>query len=176
MPLSEERGDNNWSGTNTFTGALTLTAGTVTNAMVNSAAAIAATKLINRLVYTHAQKTGTVVAAATEEIAIARAGTANTTSTILSFEVTCSTVPTGGDLAFTVDLHRSTAEGAFATVLSAPLTFDSSKVARRVYTATLSATTFIDGDIFRVVVTTSGSTGTQGNGLLCELRLDEQPS
>lgn len=176
MPVSEDRGDHIWSGTNSFSGPLSLTDGTITNAMVNSAARIAATKLINRLPYTYRQKTGTDVATATEDIAIARAGTSTTTSTILSFEATCTTAPTGGDKAFTVDLQRSTSEGAFATVLSSVLTFDNTKTSRRVYTATLSSLTFLDGDIFRVIVTTSGSTGSQGQGLLCELRLDEQPS
>lgn len=167
----EIRGDRIYTGAVQFGGTVTLPDSNITNAKVSASAAIAATKTVNRFAVSCKQWAGTAVAARTEEIHAARAA-----GSIVSFEVTNSTIPTGGDLAFTVDLKRSTAEGAFASILSAVLTFDSSKVARRIYTATLSSTTFIDGDIFQVVVAVSGSTGTQGLGLCCTLNIDENPS
>lgn len=175
MAVDEIRGDRSYTGNVNFGGTVNLPSGTLTDTMVSASAAIAATKQVGRMSYTHAQYAGTDVVTRTEEIAIARA-TSSTSGSILTFSATCSTAPTGGDKAFTVDLKRSTGAGAFASILSAVLTFNSTKTSRVVYTATLSSTTFTVGDIFQVVVTTSGSTGSQGQGLLCQLWLDEAPS
>ena len=127
------------------------------------------------LVPKHVQKCATDVVSASEPIHVGYGD-----GTIVAFWVTPDTVPTtvsaSCDLQYTVDLQRSTALGAFASILSAVITIDDGDVDKTRYAATLSATTYVTTDIFRVVVTVSGSTGNQGQGLVAEVVLYEEPA
>ena len=82
----------------------------------------------------------------------------------------------GGDKKWTVDVKKSTGAGAFATVLSAVVTIDTTSVDRRLQVGALStaAIAYVDGDLFQVVVTATGATGSQGQGGCVTLWLDEQ--
>ena len=68
------------------------------------------------------------------------------------------------------------AGGAFATVLSAVLTFSSTDSDRGTESGVVSSAAYNSGDTFRVVVTASGSTGSQGDGMACTALYDEQPN
>lgn len=87
------------------------------------------------------------------------------------------TAPTGGDLAFTVDVKKSTGAGAFATILSSVETVDSGSADRTAQYATLSGTpTLARGDALQVVIATSGSTGSQGVGVVVTIRIRMNPA
>lgn len=116
----------------------------------------------------YAQEIGSVVATATADVFIA-----TEVCNLASFKVFNSTAPTGGDKAFTVDLQKSTGGGAFATILSAVITRNSSDTDRTTETATISSAALIAGDVLRVVVTASGSTGTQGSGVTAQIMVEQ---
>ena len=142
--------------------------GVITNNEISSAAAIAASKTIHRDVATYGQPIAAIVAAATQAVRVARVAGA-----IKEFRVAWLTAPTGGDKAFTVDLQLSTGGGAFASCLSAVVTVNNSKSDNGTATGTLTTATFAAGDILKVVVATSGSTGTQGYGMIAEVFCEE---
>lgn len=144
----------------------------VGNAAVAAGANIAASKLEHRHSPAHAQASGSDVATKSEVIHIVRGAT----GTLVAFEVAIDTAPTGGDKQFTVDLQVSTGGGAFATVLSSVVTVNQTDADRTISNATLASTALVDGDALKVVVTASGSTGSQGQGVRATAWLDEDPS
>lgn len=99
------------------------------------------------------------------------------TGSVVEVSVTPVTAPTGGDLAFTVDIKKSTGAGAFATILTGVVTVNSSSANRTAQYATLSGTpTLVRGDLLQIVVAVSGSTGTQGAGYDVTIRTRENPA
>ena len=102
------------------------------------------------------------------------------TGEIIEISVTPITAPTGGDLAYTVDVKKSTGAAAFATILSSVVTVNSSSVARTAQYATLTATAadllLARGDLLQIVVAVTGSTGTQGIGYVVTIRYRENPA
>ena len=145
-----------------------IPAGILTDAEVSAAAAISASKVIHRDCTQYSQAIGSIVASATQLIRVARAS-----GTLKEFRVGWQTAPTGGDKKFTVDLQQSTGGGAFASVLSAVVTVDNAKSNNGTATGTLTASSFVTGDLFQVVVAASGSTGTQGYGMIAEAFFEE---
>lgn len=92
---------------------------------------------------------------------------------LASFKVFNSTAPTG-DRSFTVDLQKSTGGGAFATILSAVITRNSSDTDRTTETATISNAALIAGDVLRVVVAyTAGTTGTVPLGVAAQIMVEQ---
>lgn len=96
-------------------------------------------------------------------------------ATVAAIEVATVTAPTGGDKQFTVDVQKGNQASTFATILSSVVTIDSSKSDRQVVVATLASSALADGDTLRVVVTASGSTGSQAQGLIVTITLRENP-
>lgn len=145
----------------------------VTNAKVSSAVAdrIAAAKLISRQKIRYSQVNGTDVVAASIPVDILYGD-----ATIVAVEVMPVTAPTGGDKAFTVDVQKSTGAGAYATVLSSVVTVNSSSTDRTLQAATLSVTATVDGDSLQVVVAVSGSSGSQGQGVVVTIITNEDPA
>lgn len=113
----------------------------------------------------------TAVAALTKTLGMAKGA-----GDIVSFGAWIEVVATGADRTITVDLHRSTGGGAYATVLSATVGFTNGSTVRSLVSGTLSSTTFAAGDIFRVVVTVAGAAGAQATGLSVYLGLHEEPA
>ena len=149
----------------------TLPDSTVTDAMVASDAAISASKIVHRFPLRHSQNGGAVVADATEAIHVARAA-----GTIKAIEaVIDDTVPVG-DSTVTVDLEKGNAASAYASVLSAVLTINSSTVLRTPTTGTITSTSVADGDSLRVVVDATVGTGTLPTGLVVTIFLEESPA
>lgn len=97
---------------------------------------------------------------------------------VTAVEITPNVAPTGGDKKWTVDVNRSTAGGAFATILSAPKEIDSGTTDRTPVVAALDSTKtdYLDNDILQIVVTVSGTTGSQGQGGFVTVWLDEVPA
>ena len=153
---------------------MTIPAGTLTNAMVNANAAIAASKVVHRFPISYSQIGGTDVTAATVPIHIVSGQTA----TIESLSIMPLAAPSGGNKQITVDLKKSTGGGAYTSVLSGGTAYaiTTSATSLAVYTATVATTALVVGDTLELVVTPSGSTGTQCQGLVCTVRLSEDPA
>jgi GH43 family beta-xylosidase len=146
---------------------INLPADSVNNAAVIAAAGISASKVEQQHSVRHETADGTAVAASTNQVFIAYGAT----GTVVAFRVACTVAPTGADTV-TVDLQKSTGGAAFATVLTGVVTLNVSSVARVVQSGTISATSFVAGDIFRIVVTASG---TSCQGLIAQAVLRESP-
>jgi hypothetical protein len=144
--------------------------GSITNAAVLAAAGIDASKVVSRKSLAVSQAPGTAVVAATTHLHIVRAA-----GTVVAVEAATETPATGADRTVTVDLQKSTSAGAFATVLSAPITLNNTSTARTVYSGAISSTAVVDNDLLRLVVTVAGAAGAQAQGLLVTVTLDENP-
>lgn len=149
-------------------GLLYLPAGSVGDAHIDATDPLSTNKVTHQHAATYAQASGAVVADATQLFYIARA-----TGTIAAMKVAIDTAPTGGDKAYTVDLKKSTGGGAFASILSAVVTVNSSSTSLSVVAGTLSTATYAASDIFEIVVDASGSTGTQGYGVCVLVEFEE---
>ena len=137
---------------------------------IEAGANIDATKVIHQHGLHYDQKAGTDVAAETRII-----HTFRNAATIVAVEVVPHTAPTGGDKAFTVDLQKGNASTAFATMLSSPVTVNSSSAARTIQTGALASSAAADGDSLQIVVAVSGSTGSQGQGFSVTVWVREEP-
>lgn len=113
----------------------------------------------------------TTVAAVTQWLYLVRGAT----GTIVSIEAAIAVVATGADRTITVDLHKSTGAGAFATVLSATIGFTNASAVRTMVAGTISSASLVDGDILEVIVTVAGSAGAQATGLTVCLNVREDP-
>lgn len=149
---------------------LPVPSGTITNSMVAGSADIDATKLEHQHSLTYSQVTGTAVVSETKDVMIVRGAT----GTLVQMEA-CITgaIATGADRTVTVDLHKSTGAGAFATVLSSTIVFSNTDALRTLEQAAFSSTALVDGDILRVVVTVAGAAGAQAQGLVVTLTVRE---
>lgn len=151
---------------------LEVPAGSVVNASVSPTANIDHDKTQDVVFGRHVQASGADVAAATQIVHCVRGANG---ATLLEVAVTLDTAPTGGNKQFTVDVQKGNSAGAFATVLSAVVTIDNTKANRTTYTGTITTSAFAQHDICRVVVTPSGSTGSQGQGVSVSCKFKELP-
>lgn len=151
---------------------MTLATSSITDANVASAAAISYLKVTHMLLASYAQDSGADVATKTNVIYASRAASG---AVVFDIAVAIDTAPTGGDKAYTVDVKKSTGGGAFSSILTGVVTVNSSSTTRSVVVASITGTTctLAQGDILNVVVTTSGSTGSQGQGVRVMARVAE---
>lgn len=179
MTRSRIEGDQTFAGDVTFAkaanfvGTVDLPNGTVVDADVSSGAKIQASKLINRHHLGYGQKDGIDVVSETKLLYIAHAA-----GTVQRVRVRPTTAPTGGDKKFTVDIQKaSNASGTWTSLLTAVITVDSSSADDTYQDGSLIASpTLSGGDAVRVVITASGTTGSQGQGFVVSVHLDEDPS
>jgi len=142
--------------------------GCIADAAVAPAADVNDTKLRHRYQPVVSQ-TGTVVAD-TRYLRIAQAA-----GTVLAVEAAITeTIATGADRQVVVDLQKSTGGAAFATVLTAPITFTNASALRTVVTAAISTPGLLDNDILRLVITVAGVAGAQALGLIANVVIAEQ--
>lgn len=152
-------------------GSLTIPPGNIQDADIAEGANIGAQKMEHQHNVPYSQADGAAVVSETKAVWVATA-----TGTIESFVVRPQTVPISGDLQYTVDVQKAAAaSGTYTTILSSVVTISSADTDETEENGTLSTTSYSDGDCFQVVVTTSGSTGTQGQGVIAMLKLREQP-
>jgi hypothetical protein len=132
-----------------------------------------ATNVVHQSPLRYVQAHGSDVAAATEYLFEARK-----TTDVLDVVVVVDTPPTG-DYEITVDVQKYSSS-AWASILNGGAeTIDSSASADTPTSITLSGTAGVTelaaGELLRVVVTASGTTGTQAQGLMVQTRVHEQP-
>ena len=143
--------------------AISLPAGTVKNAGVASDAAIEASKLEHQFSLDFAQVPGTAVVAETRDLHIVQ----GTTGETLAVEAAITgVIATGADRTVTIDVHRSTAAGAFGSILTAAITLNDGSTLRQKVAATIQTSALVAGDILRVIIAVAGSAGAQAQGLV----------
>jgi len=150
--------------------------GSITNAMVSSSAAIAVSKQVNRVLAEYRVADGTNVAATSGDGVPIYTCTQTNGATLKSVTVVCPDAPSGGDLAFSVDVQKADESAAAATVLSGTISYSSTQSDYEQESGTISTATIDDGDTLLVQVAVSGSTGTQGQGLIVQLEIEEAGS
>ena len=97
--------------------------GSIQASDISGAAGIEATKLEHQHAIVFSESSATTVAAQTVPIYTV----AGVSGTIVGIDVACVTAPTGGDLAFSVDLQKANVSTAAATVLSAPIAYSATQ-------------------------------------------------
>lgn len=163
MPeLSRHAGDLHVTGTISG-GTTSLSSGAVLNASVAANAGIDADKLEHRFQKVVAQESGTTSATEDRVVHVVH----GTTGTVVAFEAG-SVTACAGAATITVDLHKNG-----TTILSAPITLNSSSTAYIVQTATISSASLADGDVLEVVIVATAGGGTLGNGVFASVQLDE---
>ncbi len=116
--------------------------------------------------------TSTTVATVTQSIYLF-----NAAGTLEKVTVRPDTAPTGGDLQYTVDiLKAASGSGSFASVLSSVVTMSSADSDNTAEDGSLTTTAMTAGDCLEIIITASGSTGTQGAGATVIVVLTEEPS
>ena len=151
--------------------AVSIPAGTVTNSAIQAAAGIEATKVVHQVPIVYTQPDGTAVVAETRGLRIARApGT-----TVAVEAVITGAIATGADRTVTIDVRKGAAGVAYASILTATMSFNNADVLRTVKSATISTAAYSDNDSFIVVVTVAGAAGAQAQGLLVTITQREDP-
>ena len=115
---------------------------------------------------------GTAVATETRVVHIVRGAVGS----IIAVEVVSATAPTGGDKKYTVDVKVGTQAVAFASILSAVVTIDSAIANRQIVAGAVATPALADGSEVQVVVTASGSTGTNALDACVVVWIAEDPS
>lgn len=166
MTLSRVDGDLHVVG-NLSAATMDFPTGGIVNANVASTAAIAASKLQTYIAKVYVQDDGTDIAAATVPIHLVRAAGSGS-CTLKSFDVCCIDAPSASNEGFTVDLKMGG-----VSVLSAVITYTAARTDLDVMEGTITDASHDHDDLLVVVVAALGATGTKGQGLHVELRLEE---
>jgi len=164
------------SGSWTFTGSVVLPDDCVNEDNLTAAALLPADNLVARFPAVGCkQAPGSDVVAQTEIIHIAKYA-----GIVASVEAVADTVPDGAsvDKKVTIDVQKSTGGAAWASILTATFDIDDGETDKVAVAGTLDAAKddYSAGDIFKVVVTVSGSTGNQAQGLCVTVFFEEQPT
>lgn len=154
------------------TASITFSGGGLRNGDIAAGAGIDASKVVhhtthNALVFPSA----TSVAAVTYPLLVVDAET----SELISFKACVFAAATGADRTATIDLQKSTAGGAFATILSDTIVFDDDSSPRVVEDGVIQDEDLVVGDVLAVVVTVAGAAGAQATGLLVSVTTHDQP-
>ncbi len=144
---------------------LSIPAGSLLNAGVGAAAAIAATKQIQQHVKHVSQESDTAVP--DEEFCIHVVYGA--TGTAVAFEAGAVVASVDG-ATVSVDLHKNG-----TTVLSSAITLNSNQTAYETVTATISTTSLVDGDVLEVIIVGTVGGGTLAKGVFASFVLREVP-
>lgn len=161
----------------TIQGTLNVPTGSLSNSnwSTSSSDRLAATKVVATIPFTVSTDPAVVVGAGRSYLMHRARGA----GTIVQFSASITTAPTGGDYAYAIDLQKLAngggAYGSYSTVLSSTITINSSTAANTKVSATLSAADYVADDQFKIVITRSGSTGTEGYGILIDAHVQEAP-
>jgi len=169
MPQAYEPSDFYCAGTITAKNNIPSPA-TVGDTQVIAGAGVAATKLQQQYECRYDQPVASTVVADGRMVHQVYGAVAN----LVAFQALVVTPPVGA-MTISVDLQKSTGGGAFATILSAPISITSATAARTAVTAAIANAGLIAGDVLQVVVTVAGASGTQGLGLLAAAIIRELP-
>jgi hypothetical protein len=153
-------------------GGLFLGQPSITDAMISAIAAINYTKCLQKYKAHYSQPPTTAVVAATQDIHIVDGAS----GAVLKLQgAITGTIATGSDRTVNVDLQKSTGGGAFSSVLTGTLLFNSSSTLYQVLSASIATAGLVAGDILRVIVAVAGSAGNQALGLVVEACIQETP-
>ena len=147
-----------------------LPPGTVTDDAVIASAGIQANKVVHQTAHHYEQDPGAAVVSQTRLIHTVYGATA----TAIAMDVMTPSPPTGTDTV-TVDLQKGNPTTGFATILAAPVTLNSSTVARQPVEASITSPNLLDDDTLQIVVTATAGSGAQAQGLLVTVTLQEAP-
>lgn len=142
---------------------MTAPAGTITNAMVNGSANIAATKLQHQYSKAYSQESDTASAAEDYIVHVVY----GTTGSAIAFEAGSVTLCTV-DAEITVDLHNNG-----ASILTTPIVLDTGNTEYIVESGAIDSASLSDGDVLEVVVTVSAGGGALGKGVFTSLIIRE---
>ncbi|MGB0889602.1 MAG: hypothetical protein ACPGWS_04900 [Solirubrobacterales bacterium] len=175
MSTTDVRGAHVFHNSVTFVGAVYLPDEAVDDDAfsTNANKRLSASKQVHRFDLSVQQDDGSDVVTDTTFLRICRGA-----GELKGFEVRPMTAPTGGDKEFTVDIQKaSDGSGSWSSLLNAVETVDNTSTDDTLQSATLAATpTTADGDALRIVITASGSTGSQGQGVIVTAHYEEAPS
>lgn len=165
-------GNRNYTGTIQFTGTVELPVASIGSAQLKTTEPADADRTVHRHAIRHGQKDGTDVVSETVLLHICRAP-----AEIVQLDVRPTVVPAGGDKQYTIDIEKDAdGAGAWSSLLDAEVVVDSGETDDTLIIGDLIADPSLNaGDAIRIVITASGSTGTQGQGFVAVLNLDEQP-
>ena len=147
--------------------------GAITDVMVADGAAVDASKLDHQHALVYHQPIGSDVITETVPIYTGRAA-----GEVIDVTVQCLTAPTGSnptsDKDFTVDI-KTAVEGSttLTSILSAPVVIDVSRVNGEMMKAAIATAAYAAEKMIAVEITASGSTGTQGQGLVVVVTVRE---
>lgn len=169
----------NWFIEDLEAGSIAFSSGSLTNTAISSAAAIASSKLVNRIQCVYQQGDGAALAnTAGDGVPIYVCDKANGT-TIKKVSCLSNDVGSAGDpvndIAVDVFMFDDSA-GTSASVLSADMNIGNSQTDYEIVNGTLSTTAMELGDVLCVKVTVTGSGGTASQGLLVQVEVDEAGS
>jgi hypothetical protein len=152
---------------------MTLPPNSVVDASISSGTIIDPGKVGHQFGESVAQEPGTAIVAQTKDLGIVNGQTGG----VVSFKASITgAIATGADRTVTVDLQKSTAEGAFASILAATIQFTNADTLRAKKTTTFSDADLVTGDILRVVITVAGAAGAQAQGLIVTVYVQEDPA
>jgi hypothetical protein len=138
---------------------------------ITTGANVRASKLEHQYRVRYSQRPGADVVTQTEDVHVV----GGLTGTLEGVDVAPITAPTGGDKKFTVDIQKGNQSTGFTTMLTAVVTIDNTIVNRQVVAGSIvGGNTLADGDILRVIVTASGSTGSQAQAVVVVLKIREK--
>lgn len=154
---------------------ITPSGGGWSDADIATNANISATKLQHRQVFTQELFGPAVTITALTKLAAILPNVGG--RQIVGVSAAIVTKATGADRTVSVDLKRSTAGGAFATVLSATIDFDDDSTNLTAYDGVLSSSVIEEDDLLEWVVTVAGSADAQALGLVVGVTIDtEKPA
>lgn len=143
---------------------MTLPDGTVTNAMVNGSAAIAASKLEHRHVLKYSQEEDTTIASEKHGLFICRGATGEN----VELEACITGTACIGAATVSIEVKKNG-----TTILSAPLVINAGDAVGDIKTATISVSALADDDRLTIEVTATAGGGTVGKGLLVCMHVNE---
>ena len=92
---------------------------------------------------------------------------------VVAVEVVAETAPTGGDKKFTLDVQKGSQSVAFATILSAVITYDNTRANKQVVAGTVTVPTLAAGDQLKIIADASGTTGSQAQNAMAVIWVKE---
>lgn len=157
-------------------GTIAFSGGTLKNAAVASDAAIASSKLVNRIIKTYTQADGSNVASTSGDGYAIYVCDRTNGATIKKVSAMCPDVGSGGapvhNIAIDIKMYDYSGT-SLATVLSSVVNITESELDYETVNGTLASTAMDQGDVLMVQVTVTGSGGTNPQGLLVQVELDE---
>ena len=158
-----------------FTGAIYVPVGSFDDDDISNNAnkRINDNKVIHRPDLLYAQADGANVVSETKLLRVCQGAGA-----LLSVHVRPTTAPVGGDKKFTVDVQKA-ADGSavWTSLLSAPLQIAAGDANNTIKAAVLAGSVATAlGEAIRIVITASGATGSQGQGVQVTCAYREQSS